>query len=237
MRILEKRVKHLHKSTGSPNLEPAMKSSETPKQLFVYITRPTKILLFSPDVLVFSIIAAIVYGTAYLLFTTMTQVFEDQYGINKSNIGLTYLAMGIGQTIGTITFGLVSDRILARLAEGGEMEPESRLPPLVVGLCLESTGLVWYGSVRTCLDRAPAGSGYICYGYCYFLHADYNVYGRCIYAVCCGCYGGEHRVQEYWECSATAGRAEDVCCNRVGVGEYSTGFYCAAVCADCVVCA
>ncbi|KAH8784736.1 major facilitator superfamily domain-containing protein [Hyaloscypha finlandica] len=147
MTILEKRVKHLHKSTGSPNLEPAMKSSETPKQLFVSITRPTKILLFSPVVLVFSIIAAIAYGTVYLLFTTMTQVFEDQYGINKSNIGLTYLAMGIGQTIGTITFGLVSDRILARLAEGGEMKPEYRLPPFVVGLCLESTGLVWYGSV------------------------------------------------------------------------------------------
>jgi multidrug resistance protein len=78
-----KQVKHLHKSTGSPNLESAMKSSETPKQLFVLsITRPTKNLLFSPVVLVFSIIAAIVYGTVYLLFTTMTQVFEDQYGIN-----------------------------------------------------------------------------------------------------------------------------------------------------------
>jgi MFS family permease len=54
--------------------------------------------------------------------------------------------MGIGQTIGTITFGLVSDRILARLAEGGEMKPEYRLPPLVVGLCLESTDLS--GTVR-----------------------------------------------------------------------------------------
>jgi MFS family permease len=123
-----------------------MKSSETPKQLFIHsIVRPTKILLLFPVVLVFSIIAAIVYGTVYLLFTTMTQVFEDQYGISKSNVGLTYLAMGLGQAIGTISFGLVSDRILARLAKGGEMKPEYRLPRLVVGLCLVGSGLLWYG--------------------------------------------------------------------------------------------
>lgn len=146
MTILEQRVNRLRKSTGNTNLESAMKSSETPKQLFVLsIIRPTKILLFSPVVLVFSIIAAIVYGTVYLLFTTMTQVFEDQYGISKSDVGLTYLAMGLGQTIGTITFGLVSDKILASLAKGGEMKPEYRLPPLIVGLCLVSSGLLWYG--------------------------------------------------------------------------------------------
>jgi len=146
MTILEQRVKRLRKSTGNPNLKSAMKSNKTPKELFILsIIRPTKILIFSPVVLVFSVIAAVVYGTVYLIFTTMTQVFEDQYGISKSNVGLTYLAMGIGQTIGTISFGLVSDRILARLAKGGEMKPEYRLPPLIVGLLCVSSGLLWYG--------------------------------------------------------------------------------------------
>lgn len=95
--------------------------------------------------MIFSVIAAIVYGTMYLLFTTRPQVFEEKYGINTSNVGLTYLAMGLGQTMGVISFGLVSDKILKAMAKGSEMKPEYRLPPLLFGLTLLSIGLLWYG--------------------------------------------------------------------------------------------
>jgi MFS family permease len=144
--ILEGRARRLRKETGNLALRSALKSPKTPKQLFVLsIIRPTKILLLSPIVFIFSVITAIVYGTIYLLFTTMPQVFEEQYGISKSNVGLTYLAMGMGQIMGVIIFGMVSDRILKRLSKGGEMKPEFRLPPLLVGLTLLGIGLLWYG--------------------------------------------------------------------------------------------
>jgi len=144
--ILERRVKRLRKSTRNPSLKSALKSSKTPKQLFVLsIIRPTKILVRSPIMMILSVIAAIVYGTVYLLFTTMPQVFEENYGISASNVGLTYLAMGLGQTMGVISFGLVSDKILRAMAKGGEMKPEYRLPPLLLGLSLLSIGLLWYG--------------------------------------------------------------------------------------------
>lgn len=144
--ILERRAKRLRKSTGNPNLESVLKSSNTTKELFLLsITRPTKILIGSPLMIIFSVIAAIVYGTVYLLFTTMPQVFESQYRISPSNVGLIYLAMGLGQILGVVSFGLVSDRILKAMAKGGEMKPEYRLPPLLVGLTLLSIGLFWYG--------------------------------------------------------------------------------------------
>ena len=71
-----------------------------------------------------------VYGYLYLLFTTMTFVFHDQYGISASNIGLVYLGIGLGQFVGLLLFGTYSDKLLRKLAKGGEMKPEYRLPLL-----------------------------------------------------------------------------------------------------------
>jgi MFS family permease len=102
-------------------------------------------LCTNPIVFGLSVISAIVYGTLYLLFTTISDVFEDQYSFPAQNTGLTYLGAGIGQMVGVMVFGMVSDSLLRNLAKGGELKPEYRLPPLIVGTCLISTGLIWYG--------------------------------------------------------------------------------------------
>jgi MFS family permease len=93
--------------------------------------------------MIFSVITAIVYSTVHLLFTTIPQIFEEQYGISTSNVGLEYLSMGLGQIMGIISFGLVSDKILKTMAKGGEMKPEYRLLPLLLGFILLSIGLFW----------------------------------------------------------------------------------------------
>jgi MFS family permease len=102
-------------------------------------------LVFSPIILGLSIVTAIIYGVIYLLFTTLPTVFEENYSISSSNVGLTYLGLGGGQLIGVLGFGYFSDRMVRRLAKDGEMKPEFRLPPLLVGVGLTSIGLLWYG--------------------------------------------------------------------------------------------
>ena len=72
-------------------------------------------------------------------------MFHDQYGISASNIGLVYLGIGLGQFIGLILFGLYSDKLLKRLAKGGEMKPEYRLPLLWPGAIGVPLGLILYG--------------------------------------------------------------------------------------------
>lgn len=69
----------------------------------------------------------------YIMFATMTEVFEDVYGIDSANVGLTFLGLGVGQFLGLFIFGMLSDRDLkARAAKnGGQMKPEFRLPILV----------------------------------------------------------------------------------------------------------
>jgi MFS family permease len=144
--LLERKAKRLRKETGNNNLRSVPRSGKTPGQLFfLSVVRPTKMLFLSPIVFGLSLYIAVVYGYLYLLFTTMTFVFHDQYGISDSNIGLVYLGIGLGQFIGLSLFGAYSDKLLRKLAKGGEMKPEYRLPLLWPGAIIVPLGLILYG--------------------------------------------------------------------------------------------
>lgn len=58
-------------------------------------------LVMSPIVAMMSLFMAIIYGYLYLLFTTLTEVFEGNYGFSPGAVGLTYLGIGIGMFVGT----------------------------------------------------------------------------------------------------------------------------------------
>ena len=125
--LLERKVRALRKKTGNLLLHSAHQSSKTPKQLFwISIVRPVKMLCLSPIIFGLSLYLAIGYGYLYLCFSTMTEVFEGQYGISPSNVGLTYLGIGLGQFVGLFAFGYFSDPLLKRLAKGGALKPEYR---------------------------------------------------------------------------------------------------------------
>lgn len=92
-----------------------------------------KLLLFSPIVLALSTYMAVVYGYLYLLFTTITEVYEDQYHFSQGSVGLTYLGIGVGSLFGVVIFGIASDRIVKAKSKSGEMKAEYRLPPMIPG--------------------------------------------------------------------------------------------------------
>lgn len=104
-------------------------------------------LVFSPIISALSLYVAVVYGFLYLLFTTMSQVYGNQYNFTASLVGLTYIGLGAGSTIGLLAMGRFSDVVSNRLAGGtnGSWKPEFRLAlmiPLSLGLPI---GLFWYG--------------------------------------------------------------------------------------------
>lgn len=108
------------------------------------LARPLKMLFLSPIIFGLSFLTAIAYGTLYLLFTTVSETFKTKYGI-VSNVGLIYLGFGCGQTVGLILFGMVSDSILRRMARGGELKPEYRLPLMIPCSAIIPVGLLIYG--------------------------------------------------------------------------------------------
>ena len=111
-----------------------MKSPLSPAALFkISIVRPMRLLFFSPIVLALSTYMAVVYGYLYLLFTTITIVYEGQYHFGQGTVGLTYLGIGVGSLFGVVIFGIASDKIVKAKSKAGEMKPEYRLPPMIPG--------------------------------------------------------------------------------------------------------
>ena len=99
-----------------------------------------KMLIFSPIVLTLSVYMAVVYGYLYLIFTTITEVYENEYHFSAGSVGLTYLGIGVGSLMGVVIFGIASDRIMKALSKDGVMKAEYRLPPMIPGSFLIPIG-------------------------------------------------------------------------------------------------
>jgi len=106
-----------------------------------------KMLIFSPIVLLMSIFISINYGVLYLLFTTITYVFQGQYRWGTGTAGLSYLGTGVGMFLGMIIMGVCSDKIIKKHQAKGTVKPEHRLPLVltVPGGVLLPIGLFLYG--------------------------------------------------------------------------------------------
>ncbi|KAJ9157335.1 MFS dha1 multidrug resistance protein [Pleurostoma richardsiae] len=144
--VLERKACALRRQYRNPSFVSALRPKTTRRATITgAATRPLKLLLLSPIVTTLSLCSAVSYGFIYLLFTSMTQAFTKRYGIQEPEVGLTYLGFGIGNIVANISLGLTADRLMKRLARGGEMKPEYRLPPLIPGSLLMPTGLLIYG--------------------------------------------------------------------------------------------
>lgn len=145
--ILGRKAARLRKETGNPNLRSKLDTGLTPRDFFKRaIVRPTKLLLRSPIVFLLSLNVSVIFAYLYLLFTTFTYVYEEQYHFTTGTSGLSYLGIGVGAFIGLGLVGKSSDAILKkRAAIEGSMKPEHRLPPLIFGPILVAVGLFGYG--------------------------------------------------------------------------------------------
>lgn len=145
--LLEQKAKRLRQETGNPNLRSKMDTGQTPRAAFRNaIVRPMKMLFLQPICLFLAIYVAVIYGYLYLLFTTITEVFEQGYHWKTGISGLSFLGIGIGNFVGVLAFAVGSDRSLKeKKAKGIRLRPEDRLPLLVpAGLCIP-IGFFIYG--------------------------------------------------------------------------------------------
>ncbi|KAF4816004.1 MFS transporter prlG [Colletotrichum siamense] len=111
------------------------------------LVRPLKMFFFSPIVLLLSTILALAYGYTYILLTTFTNVFTSEYGFTTGTVGLVYLGLGVGFSIGAISNGIFNDRManLRTKKNNGDRMPEYRLPLMTRSILLTPVGLFFYG--------------------------------------------------------------------------------------------
>ncbi|KAL2756983.1 hypothetical protein ACRALDRAFT_1049216 [Sodiomyces alcalophilus JCM 7366] len=147
--LLQGKTNRLRKETGNAELYSARASDESPADKWKNaIFRPLKLLILTPVITLMSLYVAIAYGIMYLLITTFSFVYAQEYGFDEGTIGLTFLPAGIGMMIGVVVFGGLTDFLVKRRqAQGVELKPEVRLTPALAMPCavVLPVGLFLYG--------------------------------------------------------------------------------------------
>ncbi|KAG6336351.1 hypothetical protein ID866_2746 [Astraeus odoratus] len=115
--------------------------------LWVNLTRPLFILTHSFVCFILSLYMALMYGIYYLMFATFPSLFTDVYHWSIGVGGLAYLGLGFGFFLSAVLGAKISDKMYVYLAtkNGGEGQPEMRVPALIFGSFFVPVGLFWYG--------------------------------------------------------------------------------------------
>jgi len=171
--LLNNKTARLRKELGNPALRSKLDTGLSWRiALRRAIVRPVRMLILSPIVATLATLSAIAYGYLYLMFTTITTVFEEKYSFSPNIVGLTFIGIGVGMIIGVIIFGVISDRRLKKAqADEMEMKPEYRLHIMIPGGFCIPIGLFMYGWTAEkhvfwfvpILGTAFAGAGIMAY--------------------------------------------------------------------------
>lgn len=144
--ILQRKTNRLKAETGNDKLRSKLDTGLTPTELFKYsIVRPAKMLFCSTICFAISLYIAITYAYLYILFTTFTAVFTNQYGWRGGITGLSFLGLGIGSLIGQFIYIHFGNKLVNKHIKEGNFKPEHRLYVMCIGGFFIPVGLFLYG--------------------------------------------------------------------------------------------
>lgn len=108
-------------------------------------SRPLRILVTEPIVLLLSIYMSFIYGLLYLFLTAYPVVFQQIHRMNPGVGGLPFFGMIVGQLCAGITIGLLQPAYNRKLKANNNIPvPEWRLPPVIAGGISFTLGLFWF---------------------------------------------------------------------------------------------
>lgn len=143
--ILGRKAAKLRKQPGNQFLRTKYGTGPSSRQQFTgTISRVIRILAYSSIVLSLAVYVGPASSYFYLLWTTLTTIYESVYGFSASTSGLSYIGVGIGFIAGQLTFSFASDsiaRYMTARKRSGEIKPEYRLAPAILGGIMSPVGL------------------------------------------------------------------------------------------------
>lgn len=109
-----------------------------------YLTRPLRLLVTQPVLLLISLYMSFIYGLVYALLEAYPVVFEQVYGMSPGISGLMFIGLIIGILL-ALGFILSQHRAYtSKLAENNNIPvPEWRLRPTMIGAPIFTIGLFW----------------------------------------------------------------------------------------------
>lgn len=111
------------------------------------LSRPLRLLLFHAIVQIQAVVCGFAYGITYLVISSYADMWIARYGQSTSNAGLHYLAMCIGEILGSQLGGPLMDFVFHTLkrGRGGAGSPELHVPLMVPGSIITVVGFLLYG--------------------------------------------------------------------------------------------
>ena len=148
--ILYRRAQRMRKATGNPNLkcQPEIEAENMSggEIVAMVLIRPFTLSFTEPIVFFLNMYIALVYGLLYIWFESFPIVFVGIYGFSLGTQGLAFLGILIGAFIVMPPFFWWTHRYLEpKFNENGELHPELRLIPAMVGCFFIPVCLFWFG--------------------------------------------------------------------------------------------
>ncbi|KAF4551154.1 putative quinidine resistance protein [Elsinoe fawcettii] len=101
-------------------------SAETGPRKAIDYSTPFRVL-FRKEVAPHILFVAIHYGVWQMSITAMSSLFDTRYELSPTQIGLTFIANGLGSMIGSVVTGKLLDLNYRRLCVGNSDDPGDRL--------------------------------------------------------------------------------------------------------------
>ncbi|KAI6103404.1 major facilitator superfamily domain-containing protein [Pisolithus sp. B1] len=116
------------------------------------LLRPITLLLHEPIMIWTTLYHSFVYGLLFILLEAYPHVFDTHYSMSREQTGLVFISPFIGNMLGVLMyFGYDKPRYEARqrMVEvescgKSEIEPEARLPGVLLASLLTPIGLFWF---------------------------------------------------------------------------------------------
>ena len=149
--ILHRRAEKLRQETGERRYYTTVERLDANKTVSGIVrqslTRPLRLLIFHPIIQIMAFLNAFNYGVLYIVLSTFSDMWVSNYHESVEISGLHYIAVALGEIIGSQIGGPLMDYIFARLKTraSGEIAPEYHLPLMLPGAILGPLGLIMYG--------------------------------------------------------------------------------------------
>ncbi|KAF2832809.1 MFS general substrate transporter [Ophiobolus disseminans] len=148
--ILYRRTKRLRKLTGDDRFtcEPELAADNMgPKDIVLMtLVKPITLNFQEPIVFLLNLYIALIYGLLYIWFESFPLVFSEIYGFNLGLEGVAFLGILVGTLIAcACLFTWLYFWQEKQFDDNGNIEPEKRLIPAMVGCFAVPICLFWFG--------------------------------------------------------------------------------------------
>ncbi|KAJ0419672.1 major facilitator superfamily domain-containing protein [Aspergillus carlsbadensis] len=145
--LLVSKAARIRRETGNWAIHAKHEELEVDLQEIVtkYFTRPLRMLVTEPILLLITMYMSFIYGIVYGLLGAYPYVFETIYGMSPGVAGLAFIGLILGVSLACAFIVAHAIYVTRSAGDGKGRAPEWRLFPPTIGAPVFTIGIFWFG--------------------------------------------------------------------------------------------